>query len=111
MGISIRGMAIGTLSRVREKQDASAKEDYTKRLEARKFKMQQKLQTQQDKAHMERTMYASDADTEVARQRAEALKAKTDREARLKHEEHFSDFDFLKGTGVQLPKEHLLNKK
>ena len=111
MGISIRGMAIGALSRVKEKQDAAAEEDLQKRLEDRKFKMQEKLQTQRDKAHKERTMYASDASTEVARQKAIAAKAKTDREARLKHEEHFSDFDFFKGTGVQLPKEHLLNKK
>ena len=111
MGISIRGMAIGALSRVKEKQDATAEEERQKRLEDRKFKMQQKLQMQQDKAHMERTMYASDASTEVARQKAIALKAENNRDARLKHEEHFSDFDFFKGTGVQLPKEHLLNKK
>ena len=111
MGISIRGMAIGALSRVKEKQDASAEEERQKRLEDRKFKMQQKLQTQQDKAHMERTMYASDASTEVAKQKAIALQAKNKRDASLKHDEHFSDFDFFRGTGVQLPERHLLNKK
>ena len=41
MGISIRGMAIGALSRVKEKQDAAAEEDLQKRLEDRKFKMQE----------------------------------------------------------------------
>jgi len=69
MGISIRGMAIGALTELKEKRVLAAEEERQKRLEDRKFKMQQKLQTQQDKAHMERTMYASDASTEVARQK------------------------------------------
>jgi len=111
MGISIRGMAIGALTELKEKRVLAAEEERQKRLEDRKFKMQQKLQTQRDKAAYERTMYASNASTEVARLKAIAEKAKNDKAAALKFHEDHSDFDFFRGTGVKLPSRFLLDKK
>jgi hypothetical protein len=100
MGISIRGMAIGALSRVKEKQDASAEEERQKRLENRKFKMQQKLQTQQDVAHMERTKYASDARTREAASTLSTTNAKNKRIAFTKEQETYDQFGLGGPKGI-----------
>ena len=96
MGISIRGMAIGALTELKEKRVLAAEEERTKRLEDRKFKMQQKLQTQRDKAADVRNKYTVDARLQVARDKAEAKKAEKDRAALVAEYENKTLFDLPK---------------
>jgi hypothetical protein len=104
-------MAIGALTELKEKRVLAAEEERQKRLEDRKFKMQQKLQTQRDDAAALRNEYTVNARLQVARDKAEAEKAKNDKAAALKFHEDHSDFDFFRGTGVKLPSRFLLDKK
>ena len=96
MGISIRGMAIGALTELKEKRVLAAEEERTKRLEDRKFKMQQKLQTQRDDAAALRNEYTVNARLQVARDKAEAKKAEKDREALVAEYENKTLFDLPK---------------
>jgi len=96
MGISIRGMAIGALTELKEKRVLAAEEERTKRLEDRKFKMQQKLQTQRDDAAALRNEYTVNARLQVARENAEAKKAEKDREALVAENKNKTLFDLPK---------------
>jgi len=100
MGISIRGMAIGALTELKEKRVLAAEEERQKRLEDRKFKMQQKLQTQQDKAHMERTMYASNANLQAAREKARAKKITDNQAAMLNFSKTWDQFGIGGESGL-----------
>ena len=109
MGISIRGMAIGALSRVKEKQDASAEEERQKRLEDRKFKMEQKLQTQRDAAALERTQVTADASLLSSRNTLAAKNAKDKSTALTKLHKDWDQFGLggPKGLlGENLPEHH-----
>ena len=103
MGISIRGMAIGALTELKEKRVLAAEEERQKRLEDRKFKNQSRLQRQSDDEAYKRTKYASDASLLAAREKAEAKKTKETREALVAREDMYDQFGLPKVLGKQLP--------
>jgi hypothetical protein len=93
-------MVIGALTELKEKRVLAAEEERTERLEDRKFKMQQKLQTQRDTADMERTMFASNASLQAARERAIATKTKENRTAMLNFNKTWDQFGIGGESGL-----------
>jgi hypothetical protein len=100
MGISIRGMAIGALTELKEKRVFAAEEERTKRLEDRKFKNQSRLQRQADDAAALRNKYTADTRLQVARDNAEAKKIKENRTAMLSFSKTWDQFGIGGESGL-----------
>ena len=103
MGISIRGMAIGALTELKEKRVLAAEEERQKRLEDRKFKNQSRLQEQANKAAMERKRYEVDKQLELKKQEAIAKGIKERRAALTATENMYDQFGLDFVLGKQLP--------